>query len=94
MSFKKHFYTFTFFDRILRWIISDQRFQCPEPVILAGEERYPRKNEIIMEGLTIEKTFHIELELILTASNNASQWTNLFHFTTAWDTGIGSRIPG
>ena len=52
-------------------------------------------NEIIKEGLTIEKTFHIELELFLTASNKASDWTNLFHFTLGRNHGTpGDRIPG
>ena len=52
-------------------------------------------NEFITEGLTIEKTFHIELELFLTASNKASDWTNLFHFTLGRNHGTpGDRIPG
>ena len=76
-------------------LISDERFPCHEPEMLVRNERYPKMNEIIKEGLTIEKTFHIELELFLTASNKASDWTNLFHFTLGRNHGTpGDRIPG
>ena len=58
-------------------------------------ERFPGRNLRIYDHLTIDKTFHMEFEIMPTRKNSARDWTNLLHFTINGNHGsAGDRTPG
>ena len=58
-------------------------------------ERFPGRNLRIYDHLTIDKTFHMEFEIMPTRKNSARDWTNLLHFTKSGNHGsAGDRTPG
>ena len=75
---------------------SDKNFllpisDCPSSITLDAQMIMPTKGNSIHNGLTLYKSFYMELEIYLQQSNPSEYWTNLVHFRDLID---GFRTPG